>query len=61
MRLVLDRSVSLTGADGAMLCLVDGDQLITRAAVGHCPQGSDEPPAREQRGQARDRDRASRS
>jgi diguanylate cyclase (GGDEF)-like protein/PAS domain S-box-containing protein len=34
MRLVLDRSVSLTGADGAMLCLVDGDQLITRAAVG---------------------------
>ena len=39
MRLVLDRSVSLTGADGAMLCLVDGDQLITRAAVGIARRG----------------------
>ena len=32
--LVLARSQALTGAEGAMLSLVDGDQLVTRAAVG---------------------------
>ena len=36
---MLDRSVSLTGADGAMLCLVDGDHLVTRAAVGIARRG----------------------
>lgn len=39
--LVLDRSRALTGAEGAMLSLVHGDQLITRAAVGiasHAPK-----------------------
>jgi len=33
-RIVLDRSRAITGAEGAMLCLVDGDQLVTRDAVG---------------------------
>ena len=33
-RIVLDRSRSITGAEGAMLCLVDGDELVTRDAVG---------------------------
>jgi diguanylate cyclase (GGDEF)-like protein/PAS domain S-box-containing protein len=39
--LVLDRSRALTGAEGAMLSLVEGDQLVTRAAVGiaaHAPR-----------------------
>jgi diguanylate cyclase (GGDEF)-like protein/PAS domain S-box-containing protein len=33
-RIVLDRSRSITGAEGAMLCLVDGEELVTRLAVG---------------------------
>jgi diguanylate cyclase (GGDEF)-like protein/PAS domain S-box-containing protein len=39
--LVLARSRALTGSDGAMLSLVEGDQLVTRAAVGiasHAPK-----------------------
>ncbi|HEX5248854.1 MAG TPA: EAL domain-containing protein [Gaiellales bacterium] len=34
MELVLARSQALTGADGAMVSLVDGDELLTRAASG---------------------------
>ena len=34
MELVLARSQALTGADGAMVRLVDGDELLTRAASG---------------------------
>jgi diguanylate cyclase (GGDEF)-like protein/PAS domain S-box-containing protein len=34
MQLVLARSQELTGADGAMVSLVDGDELLTRAASG---------------------------
>ena len=34
MQLVLDRSQALTGADGAMVSLVDGDELLTRAGSG---------------------------
>jgi diguanylate cyclase (GGDEF)-like protein/PAS domain S-box-containing protein len=33
-RIVLDRSRAITGAEGAMLCLVEGDDLVTRDAVG---------------------------
>lgn len=34
MQLVLARSQALTGADGAMVSLVEGDELLTRAASG---------------------------
>ena len=34
MRVVLTRSQELTGADGAMVSLVDGDELLIRAASG---------------------------
>jgi diguanylate cyclase (GGDEF)-like protein/PAS domain S-box-containing protein len=34
MQLVLARSQELTGADGAMVSLVEGDELLTRAASG---------------------------
>jgi diguanylate cyclase (GGDEF)-like protein len=34
MELVLARSQALTGADGAMVSLVEGDELLTRAASG---------------------------
>jgi diguanylate cyclase (GGDEF)-like protein/PAS domain S-box-containing protein len=34
MQLLLARSQELTGADGAMVSLVDGDELLTRAASG---------------------------
>jgi diguanylate cyclase (GGDEF)-like protein len=34
MRLVLARSQALTGADGAMVSLVEGEELLTRAASG---------------------------
>jgi diguanylate cyclase (GGDEF)-like protein len=34
MQLVLARSQALTGADGAMVSMVEGDELLTRAASG---------------------------